>query len=278
MVTAVYGATFSIAKEIMPEYGGPFGIIFIRVTVAFVLFFIWHKLFVQEKVSGWRDFGLLFLCACFGVAGNMLLFFKGLSLTHPVNASLMMTVSPVFVLVFAALLRYEKLTLIKLTGIILGATGAAMIIGGPRLEGDVGNRLGDLLVLLNASSYALYLVIVKPLMQKYQPITVVHWTFFFGSLIVIPFGWQEFTEIRWDSMPPAIWFALAFVVIGTTFLAYLLNAWALGRTRSSVVGSYIFLQPVLATVFAVFFAGYGLSLDHLVYSVLIFAGVYLVSR
>lgn len=278
MVAGIFGATYTLAKEVMPEYSGPFGLIMVRVTVAFLMFLVYHQLFVREKIRDYRDYFHLFICAVFGVACNMLIFFKGLSMTHPVNASLIMSMSPVFVLTFAALFRIEKLTLSKLGGIVVGATGAALIIGGPKLEGDAGHWLGDLLVLLNACSYAIYLVIVKPLMQKYQPITIVTWIFFFGSILVIPFGWREFSEARWSEMTPLVWFSIAFITIGTTFIAYLLNAWALQKVNSSVVGAYIYLQPFMAAIIAVFLGGYVLTVDQVLYSMLIFLGVYLVSR
>lgn len=277
LVTAIYGANYSIAKIVMPDFIGPSGFVMIRVCVSFVLFILFHTIFIREKVNK-KDYFLLFLCGMFGVAGNMLFFFNGLSLTHPVNAALIMTLSPVFVLLFAALYKSEKLTLTKIIGITLGATGAALMITGPAIFFHSGLRIGDLFVLINATFYAIYLVIVKPLLIKYHPITVVKWTFFFGSLIVIPFGFKDILNAEWTNIDTKVFLAIAFVVIGTTFIAYLLNAWALGHVKSSVVGAYIYLQPVLAAVIAVVFAGYELSLQQVIYAVIIFTGVYLVSR
>lgn len=278
LVAAIYGATFTLAKEVMPEFMGPFGFIAVRVTCAFVLFLIYHRIFVKEPVAYYTDYLYFFVCAVFGVAMNTLLFFQGLSITHPVNASLIMTMSPVFVLLFATISKAEQTNGSKIGGIMLGALGAGMIIGGPRIDADAGHWLGDLLVLMNAASYAVYLVIVKPLMRRYQPMTIITWVFFFGSLLVLPFGFNEAVNARWAEMTPLVWFSVAFVTIGTTFFAYLLNAYALKRVNSSVVGAYIYLQPFMATIIAVGFGGYFLSWDQLIYSLLIFAGVYLVSR
>ncbi len=279
-VAIIYGANYSIAKSLMPEFIGAFGFILLRVIGALLFFLLAHKFWVKEKIQDKKDYLKLAISAFFGVATNMLCFFKGLSLTSPINASIIMTVNPVIVLLFSSVLLKEKIHWLKILGIGLGMTGAIMQILDPfGVSKEVAgiNWQGDLLILVNAASYAIYLVIVKPLMAKYHAFTVVKWTFTFGLLMVIPFGIGEFSQVDWQGMNFEILSRLLFVVIGTTFLAYLLNAWALRYVNSSVVGVYIYLQPLLATFFALIWGGYSFNWFMLVYAILIFAGVYLVS-
>lgn len=282
LITLIYGGNYVIAKAIMPEYLGAFGFILVRVAVALVLLIGFHELFIKEKVKSIKDHLKLALCAVFGVAANMLLFFKGLSLTSPINGSLIMTTTPVIVLAFAVILAEERINFKKVIGVILGAAGAASLIlysagklAGPKIES--ANWLGDLLIFLNATSYGIYLVIVRPLMKIYNPLTVIRWTFTYGLLFVFPFGINEFLQASWSQFPMEIWGGIAFVVVGTTFIAYVGNAWALSHVKSSIVGSYIYLQPVFATLIAVGTGNYTLTFLHIIFGIMIFAGVYLVS-
>lgn len=283
LVALIYGATFVLAKEVMPDYLGPFGFIWVRLLTALTLIAGVHRVFIREKIQFKRDYGRLALCGFFGSAANMMMFFQGLAYTSPINASLIMTSTPVIVLVVGALLVSESITWQKGLGIMLGATGAIyLILNAPHNDAQIANSawswLGDLLVLLNAASYATYLVLVKPLMQRYNPLTVVKWSFTFGFLYVSPLGLPQVAAAEWASMPLGIYGTIAFVSLGTTFLAYILNAWALRYVSSSVVGSYIYLQPLFATLIAVILFQYGLTIWQVLFGLLIFTGVYLVNR
>ena len=283
LVSLIYGATFVVAKEVMPDYLGPFGFIWVRVLTALALLAAVHYCFVGEKIQHRRDYGRLALCGFFGSAANMMMFFQGLAYTSPINASLIMTATPVIVLVVAALLLGDRITWQKALGILMGATGAIyLILNAPHQNAEIASSawswLGDLLVLLNAASYATYLVLVKPLMQRYNPLTVVKWSFSFGLLYISPLGIPQVAAADWAAMPLSIYGTIAFVAVGTTFLAYLINAWALRYVSSAVVGSYIYLQPFFATIIAVILFQYGLTIWQVLFGLLIFAGVYLVNR
>jgi len=278
LANLIYGVSFTIAKDVMPFYIKPFGTVLIRVTVSLVLFFICQKMFVREKVKR-KDLFLLFLCGFFGVAVNQLMFFKGLSITTPISAALIMTTTPILVLLLSGLFHDEKITLLKVTGIITGLCGAVVIIvfGNP-VSFSSDEFLGDIFVLLNASSYAVFIVIAKPLMKRYHPLTVILWVFFFGWLFVLPSGWNEFMAADWSSFPLTIWFELSFIVIATTFFAYLLNIYGLRDASPSVVGIYIYIQPAIAAFFAMLLGKDGFNVPKAVATLLIFAGVYMVSE
>ncbi len=273
----IYGANYTIAKEAMPEFILPSGFILLRVSGALLLFWIFHRLLVKESVAK-VDMLRLAVCGLFGVAINQLLFFKGLSITNPINAAIIMTINPVMVLLFASFLIREAITLKRTIGIILGIGGAILLItynASFSFSGE--SATGDVWIFLNAASYGIYLVIVKPLMNKYNPLTVIMWVFTFGLIYVLPFGFIELTQVNWTELPGNIILAMIFVVVFTTFMAYLLNIHALKTLSPTVVSYYIYLQPLLASIIALIFAKDVLSIEKLIAAALIFAGVALVS-
>ncbi len=276
VVSLIYGATFSMAKVIMPSLIEPYGFILLRVASGCILFLIVHALFFKEKVNR-KDLLPLAISAFFGVAANMLMFFKGLSITSPINASVLMLVTPVFVLLLSSVFNKERLNWRKYSGVALAAIGALMLIGGWRLRFAADTVIGDVFIMLNALSYAIYLVYVRRLMVKYHPITVSKWNFIFGTLLVLPFGLDQLREVDWGLFDSEAWAIIAFVLLGTTFLTYLLNAYALRHASSSLVGSYIYLQPVVASILAIINQQDELTYVKVLYILSIFAGVYLVS-
>ncbi|GAA0891319.1 DMT family transporter [Fulvivirga kasyanovii] len=277
-VTLIYGANYTVAKFVMPEYLEPFGFIVFRIILGTLLFWIFSAVTGADKIKSRKDFGLLFLCGLFGVAANQLLFFKGLSLTNPINGSVIMTTSPIMVMIVAYALGKEGITVKKIIGVLIGALGAYLLLTKDGVSLSEGTFLGDLLILLNGSSYAVYLVLVKPLMAKYKAITVIKWVFLFGGIIAFPFGISELSAVDWASIPVSIWFCIAYVILAATFLVYLLNVWSLKFVNSSLVGSYIYLQPVFATLVAVAFRDDQLDVFTVLYSMVIMLGVYLVSQ
>jgi drug/metabolite transporter (DMT)-like permease len=206
----------------------------------------------------------------------MLLFFKGLAITTPINAAILMVTTPLFVAFFSFFLLNEKVTKLKVIGLCCGVIGAILLLLGPSLSFNSTTLWGDLMVMANAIIYAYYLIIAKPLLHKYSPITVIKWTFFFGGLLVIPFGFTELQEVQWHTIPNSIWSAIIFLIIGATYITYVLNAWALRNANATLVGAYIYLQPVLATIIAVSIGKDSLTLPKVLFSLLIFTGVYLV--
>jgi drug/metabolite transporter (DMT)-like permease len=265
-----------LAKEVMPAYISPLTFILLRVGCALVLFLIFHALFIREKVAR-KDLGGLALSALFGVAANMLMFFEGLANTTPINASVLMMVTPIFVFVIYTVVNRQKISWIKAGGIALAAAGAMLLMGGKRLSFSKDTLYGDVFIILNALSYAVYLVYVKKFIKKYSPITVSKWNFIAGFIFVLPFGVGGLEAINWASFTPFVWFCFWFVLIGTTFITYLLNAWALQHAPSTLVGSYIYLQPVVATTLALVVRKDELTAEKIIFILLIFVGVYLVS-
>lgn len=273
----IYGANYSIAKSLMPEPVSAFGFIFLRVLVAGFVFWLLSWVFVNESIESKRDFLKLMASAFFGAAVNMLLFFKGLSMTSPVNGSLIMTLTPVVVVTVSYFVLRERITSRKVLGLALGFGGAVFLIGLHEFSISNESLLGDLMIMGNASTYAVYLVLVKPLMARYHPITVMKWIFLFGLIFITPFSIGEAVNTPFATLNTSQWLSMAYVILGTTVFAYIANAAALKHINSSVVGYYIFLQPLFAALIEVVTGRELPTVGKLVSAALIFMGVYLVS-
>ena len=276
LVSLFYGINYSILKIVVPEYVGPYGFIVFRVVVASTIFWIINS-FNRERIN-WKEDGLILsFCALTGVAINQLLFYKGISLTSAVNGSIIMTLTPVLVLIWASVLIGEKITHRKIAGIILGLVGAIIILYQPDALLSAGDWRGDVLIFINGASYACYLVLVKPLMKKYKPMTVVTWIFTIAIIFVLPVGLHQAVSVDFYTLPPKVWWSMAYAIVIVTVVVYFLNAWTLIKVNSSVVGAFIYLQPIFATLTAILFFNEVFLLKHLLAALFVFSGVWLVT-
>jgi drug/metabolite transporter (DMT)-like permease len=274
-----YGAGFTVAKFLMPRLIEPLGFIFIRVSVTMLLFWSSWMLGKNYRTTiAKKDWGILVLGGLFGVALNQMLFFLGLNLTLPIHASLIMMSTPLLITVIALIILKERMGFDKYLGLLLGIGGALLLMSAGKQLTTTGNTAwGDLLVFLNATSYAIYLVIIKPLMQRYRPVIVIRWVFLFGFMIVLPFGWPQFSAIQWHLFRITDFVALGFIVFCVTFLTYLWNIYALRHISASVAGAYIYLQPVCAAIISILVTGEDITVVKIISTLLIFSGVYLVN-
>jgi len=277
MVSVIYGLSFTIAKDVMPTYIKPFGFILIRVFGATILFWLISFFGPKEKIQ-LQDFPRIIAAALFGVALNMLTFFKGLSFTSPISAAVIMVTTPIIVLILSAIIMKEKMIKRKIFGILLGLFGTGFLILYGKSIGNATNAsMGNFLVFINAVSYAFYLIIVKKLMDKYNAFTFVKWIYTFGLLMVIPFGWNEYQEIQWQTLPTIILWEIVFVVVFTTFFTYLFNLVSMRELKPTTVAVFIYLQPLFATIFAMSLGKDELTWVKIISAIMIFVGVYLVT-
>lgn len=280
----IYGANYLIAKGIMPNKIGPSAFVFIRLFCGAILFWI-IKSFIKERIAK-KDMLRLALCGLLGAAANQLLFFNGLNLTSPIDASIIITSIPVMVLVFSLILLKEKITLNKLLAITIGGIGAVLLIWYGNTAQGTSSFLGNLLVFLNACSYGLYLVIIKPLMKSYNSITLISWVFLYGFIFMFPFGIGDLLSTDFSSFDLNTYLVIAYVVVFTTFFAYLFNIYALNYVSPSVSGSYVYLQPAVSFIMVSIYAyGFGsseyaqdINLVKILSTLLVVSGVYLISR
>jgi drug/metabolite transporter (DMT)-like permease len=278
LVSIIYGVTFTIAKDVMPNFIAPYGFIVARVGGSVILFWLITFLGPKEKLAR-EDFPRIIAAAFFGVALNMLTFFKGLNYTSPIMGAVLMVTTPIIVLVLSAMLMRERMERKKIIGIIFGLIGTiVLILYGKSVANAPNALLGNLLVFINAVSYAFYLIIVKKLMDKYNAFTFVKWIYLFGFLMVLPFGWEEFQQVNWQELPTDIAVKISFVVVISTFLTYLLNLVSMRELKPTTVAVFIYLQPLFATVFAVSLGKDHLSWVKIISTAFIFFGVYLVTQ
>ncbi len=273
LANSIYAINYIYAKDVMPHYLGPYGFILLRVLGACLVFTFIHYFLVKEKIKK-MDLGYLVMCALFGVVINMLCFFKGLSITSPINASLIMITTPLIVYVISCILSGEERSFKRFLGVSLGLVGAGLLISNG-VSFSI-NSLGDFLVFLNASSYALYLILIKKMMSKYHPVTVLKTIFLIGLVFIFPIGWSELSLFTSTIVPLDIILKIIFVVLFTTCGAYFLNIYAISNLRASTVAFYIYLQPLLATILSIAFGKDTLSTIKILAATFIFIGVYFV--
>jgi len=276
-VNLFYGINYVVVKEATPEHFSAFSLVGVRIIGACVLFNLLYFFFKSEKFDK-ADFPRLVFCAFAGICANVALFIKGLSLTSPINASLIMITVPMIVLVFSAIFLKEKVNRQKIIGIVLGATGAAILIIRTSQTPGASSLMGDLMIFANACLYSMYIVQVKPLMKKYQPLTVLRLLFSLGFVMLLPLIYPALSTQSFNIIPTNAWMAALYVTIFATFFTYLLNIFAISRVQPSVVSIYIYTQPVIAGLIAVLSGKYDWQWEQILASVLIFAGVGLISR
>ncbi|MDP3461880.1 MAG: DMT family transporter [Bacteroidales bacterium] len=275
----IYGLNYVVAKGIMPDYLQPGSIIFLRVIGAALVFNLFFYLTKSSEKVEKRHLLRIAIAAFFGIALNQMLFFEGLNLTSPINASIIMVGVPIIVIVLSSFVLHEPLTRIKIIGVILGFSGAAYLILNQGVVRFSSNTFaGNLLIFGNATSYSLYLIMIKPLFLHYKPLTIVRWLFFFGAMYIIPYTFQLVMTEEWSMIPLNIWLSIGYVIVFTTILAYFLNNYSLSRISPTANSAFIYTQPFFATLVALSLNQDKLRFMHLISALLIFAGVYLVSR
>ncbi|MEO7523564.1 MAG: DMT family transporter [Ferruginibacter sp.] len=257
----------------------PFGLNLIRVAVTTLLLWVIFLFKKQRTVIARKDISRFILCALTGIAINQLLFIKGLSLTYSIHASLLMLTTPILITIIAAFVLKERLTNFKIAGLAMGISGAAILISARENSGNAPDVLwGDILVIINAASYTVYFILVKPLMTSYNPITVIRMIFTIGLFMILPFCLQEFSEIPWQSYDVRNLSILALIVLGGTFCAYLFNVYGIKILGASKAGAYIYSQPFFAAAIAMIFLKEELSWYKIIAAVFILTGVYLATK
>ncbi len=278
IVTLIFGMHYMIAKNLMPVPFQPMQLLFMRSFGAVILFWIFQLWFIREKIAR-KDLIMLALCGFLGFAANQALFYEGLNLTTPVDASVIHVTNPIFVMIFAGILIHEKVTVVKIVGITLGAGGALiLILYGRMVNMGTNSFKGDILVMLNMLSYAMYLVLIKPLTTKYHTMTILKWVSFFGFLFMLPLTLKGVIGLHLQTVTVNEWLGVGYVVVLNTFLAYLLINFALKTMEASIVSFYTYLQPVVASVMSVSLGVEVITIPKIIAALLIFGGVFLVSR
>ena len=273
----IYGLNYSIAKAVMPNHIKPFALVSLRSISAAALFWI-TSLFMPKEPVNRKDLLFLFGCSFFGVVINQTLFLVGLDMTTPVNSSIILSTNPIFAFVFAALILKERITFLKGTGLAIGLSGVLLLIlqnGVPDLNSST--FLGDIFSMVNTISWAFYTVVIKKMLEKYHPVTVMKWTFLFGMFTNLPVGYHQWSTMDWTSIPIRAWLQIGFVIVGATYLGYLFIIFGLRRLSPTIVSTYTYTQPIIAAYLATLIGQDHIDIIMITSALLIFAGVFVVS-
>jgi drug/metabolite transporter (DMT)-like permease len=272
-----FGTSVIAVKHITPSLLHPVALTAIRIVATTFLF--WSLYAIKPVKTGIvkKDYLRLFLCALAGITMNQTFTMKGWSLTSPIHASLLILTTPIAITFLAAWFLKERLTPLKLIGLLLGISGGALLVFSRDLSDVAGAQqsLGDLFVIMGALSYSVYVIAIKPLMTKYKATHILQWVFLFGAFASLPIGWNELVKIEWTRFDAISWFCIAYVVLGSTFFAYRLMNYGISKLGAAVTGSYIYTQPFFATVASMLILHETLSLPKISAAALIMGGVFL---
>ncbi len=280
IVNILFAINITISKSLLPDQISPEGLTLLRMLFASVMFWITSLFTTREHVTR-KDLGLLFLCSMTGIALNQGLFLFGLSQTSPIDASIISTASPIFVMGLAAIVLNEPITRLKAFGVMLGATGAiALILSSIQVATGQSNMFGNLLCITSSFSYSIYLVIAKPITQRYSSVTMMKWMFLFAAIVISPFTYQNLLET--PAFHGTISFqniaSILYVLIGATFIPYLLIPMSLKRIRPTTMSMYNYIQPMGASTIAIIIGQDTFSIVKLIAAAFVFGGVYMVTQ
>lgn len=274
----LWGLMAPIGKSALSEFT-PLSVTTFRMVGAAVCFWILSFCCKQEHVNH-RDLLKLFFAALFALVFNQGVYIFGLSLTSPIDASIVTTTLPIVTMIIAALYLKEPVTGKKVLGIFAGAMGALILIASSQNAsgGANGSIWGDILCLMAQISFSIYLTVFKGLSQRYSPITLNKWMFVYASMCYIPFSYHDIAAIQWDNVPLEAILQVSYVVIGGTFLAYICLMGAQKQLRPTVVSMYNYMQPTVASIVAIALGMAAFNIQKGIAVVLVFLGVYFVTQ
>lgn len=277
----LFAVNMPISKSLLPDHVSPEGLTIMRMAFACIMFWFISLFTKYEKVT-LKDLGLLCICALCGVGFNQGLFIVGLNITSPVDASIIATSAPIFVMILAAIILKEPITKKKAFGVLLGATGGISLILASNYSGNQTSSLsGNLMITFSAFIYSIYLVLSKPLTLRYSAVTMMKWMFLCSTVVLLPFTYDHILDaplFHREECSIKEWSSLLYVLIGATFIPYLLIPMSLKRIRPTTVSMYNYIQPIVASFITVLVGQDSFSIQKFLSAALVFIGVYMVTR
>lgn len=272
-----FGTIIVAVKHISPSLIQPLGLTAIRISTTAVLFWLMYAIHPVKTTFTKKDYLRLCFCALTGISLNQTFSILGMSLTSPIHASLLVLTTPITITILAALYLKESMTVFKIAGLLMGISGGALLVFARDLSSLAGAQqsLGDLFVIMGALCYPVYVIAVKPLMEQHKAVHILQWVFLFGTFFSLPLGWNALQQAHWSAFDGLSWFALAYTVVGGTFIAYMLMNYGISKLGASVTGSFIYTQPFFATIASMIILNESLSFPKIAAAALIMAGVFL---
>ncbi len=254
-------------KDFSPEV-----ILFFRIAGSSVIFSALFFIFMYEKIIQKKDYLYLFFLSILGVSGNQYLFLKGVSCTTAINANILITTIPIFTLIIASIFSYEKITHTKIVGILISLIGVLYILDITKFTLS-RCTIGNLLIILNSISYSLFLVLIRPILQRYKPFTIITYIFIFATIEIIPLCYKSIITTNFSMIKPINYIVPAIIVFFCTFLPYTINTKVLKNVYSSIVAIYIYMQPLIGTIFAILLLKEQITLSIVISGMLILIGI-----
>ena len=274
----IFGLNTPISRTLMPQILSPYTLTFFRLGGGLLLFWT-VSMFVKKEHVPKKDLILLFFASLFALTLNQLPYFIGLSLTSPIDASIVVTMLPIVTMILAALILKEPITLMKAVGVLVGASGALLLVfHSPVVHNGHSNFWGNVIVFGAVSSFAFYLTLFKNLITRYSPITVMKWMFLFGTISCLPFCYKPLVQTDFGMLSSGTYWRIAYVVFFATFIGYLLIPIGQKELRPTTLSMYNYVQPVVASMVAVAIGIDIFGIEKAVAGVLVFAGVYIVTQ
>lgn len=275
----IFGINTPISKNVIQQYLSPFSLTFFRMAGACLIFWIVSCFIKKEKISK-KDILFVFLAGIFGIFINQFSFIQGLSTTSPVNAAIIITSTPIMTMIVSFFFLNEPITLKKVTGVLIGASGAILLVitSHSGTFGSTGNVFGDIFCLISSLSYAIYLTAFKWLIEKYNPITLMKWMFLCATIICFPLTSKSVFAIDYTEIPINGYFQMIYIIVGATFITYLLIPIAQKSLRPTTLTMYNYLQPLVTTIIAVIFGLDTFGFTQTIAALMIFSGVYVVMK
>ena len=274
----VFFGTLPVIGKVVLKVMPAVSLVGARIGIAAVVLFFFQRFRGNLRLEDPKDYWRLAILSLFGVTFNQLLFIGGLSLTKASNTSLLAVTIPIFALTVSSILGVEKLRAIAVAGIVLAAVGVIFLIDPRNASFSSETTLGDLMIIVNSLSYGIYVAISKKTITRNGALKSITWIFIFASIICVPLGSYSLYSAGAEAIGPMIWMLVLYIGLMATAAPYLLNAWALARVDPSVVAVYVYLQPLIGFAMAIVFLGEKLDLKVVIAAVLIFAGLYLVTK
>lgn len=274
----IFGLNTPISRTLIPDTISPYALTFFRMSGA--MFIFWTvSLFTKKEHVPAKDILLLFFAAIFGIVLNQMPFIVGLSMTSPIDASIILTLLPIVSMFLAAIIIKEPITLKKAFGVIIGASGALLLIVSHKdMEMGGGNIMGNLIILIGIVSYSLYLTLFKNLISRYSPVTAMKWMFLFATIISYPFCSQALSHTDFSSLSVGVYLRIGYVVVFATFITYFLIPIGQKVLRPTTISMYNYLQPLVASLVAIILGMDNFGIEKVISGVLVFVGVYFVTQ
>lgn len=275
----IFGMNAPISRVLMPGILSPYTLTFFRLAGGLLLF--WSaSLFVKTEKVPAKDLVQLFFASLFSLSLNQLPFFVGLSMTSPIDASIVVTMLPIVTMVLAAVFIREPVTVLKAVGVVVGASGALLLVfnNGHLNHHGESNFWGNIIVFSAVASFAIYLTAFKKLISRYSPVTVMKWMFLFGALTSLPFCFRSLLQTDFAALGAGTYWRIGYIVFFATFVGYLLIPIGQKVLRPTTLSMYNYVQPIMASIVTVFIGLDTFGYKQALAGVLVFSGVYIVTQ